>query len=109
MADNVLIPVAVGDMPMARLNITYNGQNGDLLNLVPYDSSDETIKQMAAEAMVQQGQVPGIDAVANADFANFVVDRFPATEGVAFNRLSLRPKTPFGDEGFRPLDDDYGI
>jgi hypothetical protein len=52
---------------MARLNITYNGQQGDLPDLVAYDASDADLKRF-----------------------------FPAREEVPFNRLSLRPKTPFG-------------
>lgn len=88
---NVNEPVAAD---MAKLNITWNGQQGDLPDLVSYDSTDTDLKQVAAES-VQAGYVPGIDA-ANADFTGFVVDRFPARDDVPFNRLSLRPKTPFG-------------
>lgn len=95
MADNVLVPVEVGGVLMARLNITYNGQQGDLPDPVPYDSTDATLKQMATES-VRDGYVPGIDA-ARADFTDFVVDRFPARADVPYNRLSLRPKTPFGN------------
>jgi hypothetical protein len=79
---------------MARLNITYNGQQGDLPDLVAYDASDADLKRFATEAL--RTGIPGIDPDANADFADFVVDRFPAREEVPFNRPSLRPKTPFG-------------
>jgi hypothetical protein len=93
MAD-AIVPVAVDDISMARLNVTYNGQNGDLPDPVPYDATEASIKAWATEA-VSNGNIPGINPVA-ADFSEFVVDRFPANEGVTFNRLSLRPKTPFG-------------
>ena len=92
--DNAIIPVAVGDQPMAKLSITFNGQQGDLPDPVPYDASEATIKQMASES-VRQGYIPGIDAMA-ADFTDFVVDRFPARADVPINRISLRPKAAFG-------------
>jgi hypothetical protein len=80
---------------MAKLTITYNGQQGDLPDPVSYDSTDEALKQVATES-VRDGYIPGIDADANVNFTDFVVDRFPARDDVPFNRLSLRPKTPFG-------------
>ena len=80
---------------MAKLNITYRGQQGDLPDAVTYDTSDMDIKRMAAEA-VRQGYVPGINAHETPDFEEFVVDRFPAHPEVPYNRLSIRPKTAFG-------------
>lgn len=80
----------------ARLNITYGGENGELPDPVSFDATDGDIKAWAAEA-IQNGSVPGIKADVNADFTDFVVDRFSATEEVDHNRLMLRPKTPFGD------------
>jgi hypothetical protein len=77
----------------ARLNITFAGQNGDLRDPVSFDATDTDLKQWAAEA-ISTGGVAGIDAK-EADFADFVVDRFPAKEDLP-NRLILRPKTPFG-------------
>ncbi len=88
--ENALVPVE-----MAKLTITYNGQQGDLPDLVSYDSTDGDLKQIAAES-VRDGYIPGIDADPNVDFTDFVVDRFPARDDVPYNRLSLRPKTPFG-------------
>lgn len=78
----------------ADLNITYSGENGDLPDPVNFDATDGDIKQWATEA-VRNGSVPGIAASPNADFTDFVVDRFAAT-GTLGARLSLRPKTPFG-------------
>jgi hypothetical protein len=94
MADNNAIVPAV-PIDMAQLNITYDGQNGDLADLVPFDSGDGDLKQMAEE-VVRAGGVPGIDAHGAADFSDFVVDRFAAGDEVPYNRLFLRPKTPFG-------------
>jgi hypothetical protein len=79
---------------MARLNITFAGFNADLNDPVSYDATDDAIKQMATEA-IRTGYVAGIPASPNADFADFVVDRFAATAELP-NRLFLRPKTPFG-------------
>jgi hypothetical protein len=93
MAD-AIVPTAVGDVQMAKLTITYNGQQGDLPDPVPYDATDGDLKQMATES-VQGGYVPGIDA-AQVDFTDFVIDRFPARQDILLNRISLRPKTPFG-------------
>ena len=81
-------------MTMARLNVTYGGQNGDYPDPVDYDATDAEVKQIATEA-VRTGYIPGIPADTNTDFADFVVDRFPAT-GELGDRLMLRPKTPFG-------------
>lgn len=90
MADNNVVQVH-----MAKLTISYQGMQGDLPDYVPYDATDEAIKAMATEA-VSQGYVPGIDAIPNANFADFMVDRFPARGDVQYNRLSLRAKTAFG-------------
>ncbi len=79
----------------ARLNITWNAQNGDLADPIPFDLDDSTIRQLATEA-VQGGSVAGIAAEANPDFSGFVVDRFPANETTPYRRVFLRPKTPFG-------------
>lgn len=78
----------------ARLNITISGMNGDLADPVPFDATDAEIRQWATEA-VRGGSVPGITAVADADFTDFVVDRFSSKDDLP-NRLTLRPKTPFG-------------
>jgi len=79
----------------ARLNITWAGSNGDLPDPVPYDSTDVDLKQIASEAVAQG--IPGIPADANVNFGDFKVDRFPAgVAGVDYNRLMIRPKTPFG-------------
>lgn len=93
---NDLVPAGQGvAIEMARLSITVNGQQGDLGDLVSYDMTDGDLRHVATEA-VRAGNVPGIDAVANINFTDFVVDRFPARQDVPFNRLSLRPKVPFG-------------
>ena len=78
----------------ARLNITYKGQQGDLPDAVLYDLEDQEVRRIVLEALVSG--VPGIDPDENPDITDFVIDRFPAHEGVPYNRLSMRPKTPFG-------------
>lgn len=82
------------DDPNARLNVTINGQNGDYPDPVSYDATDGDVRQIATEA-IRTGYIPGIDADANADLADFVIDRFPATDELP-SRLMVRPKTPFG-------------
>jgi len=82
------------DLFYAVLNITYAGGNGENRDPVPFDSTDDQIRQIATEA-VRGSSVPGIPAAPNANFTDFVVDRFPATEEQP-NRLFLRSKTPFG-------------
>lgn len=89
--------MADNENALAKLTITYNGQQGDLPDEVMFDSSDNELKRMAAEA-VRGGDIPGIDGVADVDLADFVVDRFPQRDDVPFNRVSIRPKTPFGNE-----------
>ena len=79
---------------VARLNITYNGQQGELPDMLSFDTRDEDIRRIATEAL-QQG-IPGITADPRADLTDFVIDRFPARDDVPVNRLSVRPKTPFG-------------
>ena len=78
----------------ARLNVTHAGANGDLPDMVNSDATDEQIKIWATEAV--RAGIPGIPADPNADFGDFVVDRFAATADVPYARLLLRPKTPFG-------------
>ncbi len=79
---------------MAFVNITWNGQNGDLPDEVAFDATKEQILGWVTEA-VRGGDVPGIAADPDASFADFVVDRFPAA-GDKPERLFVRPKTPFG-------------
>lgn len=79
----------------ARLNITWQRNNGDLPDPVSFDATDGDIFQWATEA-VRGGGVPGIPADPNVSFEDFVVRRFSATPDVPFNRVMLHPKTPFG-------------
>jgi hypothetical protein len=78
----------------AMLNITVNGQNGNLRDPVSFEATDADIKAWATET-VRNGGVPGIDADPNVSFHDFVVDRFAEKDGLPA-RLILRPKTPFG-------------
>jgi hypothetical protein len=78
----------------AKLNITYSGSNGDLIDMISYDLSDSEIRRIATEA-VASGSVPGI-AATNPDFSDFVIERFGATDVRPFPLISVRPKTPFG-------------
>lgn len=80
--------------PTARLNITFSGENGDYPDAVNFDSPDEEILKTAEEG-IQSGYVNGITTTPNATLADFVVDRFPATDEMP-PRLMVRPKTPFG-------------
>jgi hypothetical protein len=77
----------------ARVNITHQGQNGDLPDTVPFHATDDQIKGWATEAVVSG--IPGIAPDSRADFSDFVVDRFAATEELPA-RICVRPKTPFG-------------
>lgn len=79
----------------ARVNVTFGGNNGDLPDPVAFDATDADIRQWVTEA-VQTGGVPGIAANEGADFADFVVDRFAASEARPYNLIQVRPKTPFG-------------
>ena len=80
----------------AMVNITYQGEQGDLPDPVDYNAADGDIRQWVTEA-VRAGDVPGITrAHANANFADFVVDRFAANEEVPYNRIAIRPKTAYG-------------
>lgn len=92
MTQNIVLDIRAGE---ARVNITVNGQNGDMQQPIAYDATDEQIKNWATEA-IQAGNVPGIDPFPNPDFTNYRVDRFPPKEEVPFARVSLRPKTEYG-------------
>lgn len=82
-------------MAYARINVTYAGVNGDLVDLVDYDMNDLAIKAQVQESIVS-GSVPGMAVQQNVDLTDFVVDRFPATQDNPDNRIFVRPKTPFG-------------
>lgn len=79
----------------ARVNVTFNGQNGDLPDTVAWDATDKDVKGWVTEA-VRTGTLPGLPDDPNADFTDFVVDRFAATEARPYNLIQVRPKTPFG-------------
>ncbi|MEO5366968.1 MAG: hypothetical protein H7831_11605 [Magnetococcus sp. WYHC-3] len=92
---NVAGEVVLFQPDMARLNITWAGQNGDLIDPIPSNLDEASIKNLAVEA-IRSGSVPGISAQSTPDFSDFVVDRFPPTQDVQFGRILIRPKTPFG-------------
>jgi len=79
---------------MALLNITWNGQNGDLKDEVDFDATDAAVVAWATEAVLA-GDVDGIAADPNVNFRNFVVQRFTARDDKP-DRIHLRPKVPFG-------------
>lgn len=89
------LPVPAVPAGMARLNITYMRQNGDLPQPVSFDLTNEQVCQIAQEA-VRAGDVPGIARDVNASFADFVADPVTPSEAYPYNRFLLRPKTPFG-------------
>lgn len=102
MTNDIVLAEVVDEDPFAtvlaneaRVNITWAGQNGDLAQPISVDATDSDIKSIVQEA-VRNGTVPGISRDSGADFNDFVVDRFGPTEQVPFNRVMLRPKTPFG-------------
>jgi hypothetical protein len=82
-------------MREARLNVTWNGQNGDLPDPVSWHASDAEILRWAMEA-VHSGSIPGIRMDRKAQLRSFVVDRFPANKEVREDRIYVRPATPFG-------------
>jgi len=79
----------------ARVNITHGGRNGDLPDPVSVDSTDGDVRAWVTEA-VRTGGVPGIVADPNADFRDFVIDRFPPNEARPWNAIFVRPKTAYG-------------
>jgi hypothetical protein len=82
----------------ALVNVTWAGQNGDLRDPVAYDATDGDVRQWVTEA-VRGGGIPGIDADPNANFTDYIVQRFPAKgdgDEAKPNRIMVRPKTPFG-------------
>lgn len=86
--------VAVGPTE-ARINITWDRQNGDLPDPVAFDSSDADVRALVTEA-VRTGSVPGVRGDDAANFTDFVVERFPPTETRPFNLIQIRPKVLFG-------------
>lgn len=79
----------------AWMNITWQGQNGDLTDPVTFTASDHQLKRWAAEA-IRGHSVPGISPRGRVSLNDFIVDRFPANRSNPYNRIMIRPKTPFG-------------
>lgn len=79
----------------ALVNITWMGRNADLAQPVHALATDAEVRAMVAEA-IRHGGVPGFEARGEVDLHGFVVDRFPATDTIPYNRIFVRPKTPFG-------------
>ena len=82
-------------MADAVVNVTFAGQNGELRETVPFDAPDTDIKRYVTEA-IRTGSVPGIPGDLDADFTDYMVDRFEPTDARPTPLLALRPKTPFG-------------
>jgi hypothetical protein len=83
------------DTDMARLNITYQGFNGDLSQLVPDDSTDTEVREMATEVVRNEG-IGGDSPHPDADFSHFAVERFPPKDGESNPVIMVRPKVPLG-------------
>ncbi len=79
----------------ALVNLTWMGRNADLAQPVFYLATDAEIRAWVTEA-VRFGGVSGLPADGPVDLRDFVVDRFPASETIPYNRIFVRPKTPFG-------------
>lgn len=79
----------------AIVNVTWAGNNGDLRDPVSFDATDEEIRNWATEA-VRSGSVTNIAAAQNVNFADFVIERYAASAETPYNRIFIRPKTPFG-------------
>jgi hypothetical protein len=79
----------------ARVNVTWGGENGDLPDPVDFQAPDDDIRRWVTEA-VHAGDVPGIAAAGNANFNDFMIERFAATDQRPYNQIMVRPKTPFG-------------
>lgn len=79
----------------ARVNVTFNGSNGDLPDPVNFEATNGDVLQWVTEAL-HSGSIPGIPADTNASLTDFVVDRFAASDATPYSRLMVRPKTPFG-------------
>lgn len=94
-----MVPTPVIGAQQARVNITWAGQNAELPDPVNVDANDGDIKQWVTEAV--RAGIPGITADPNANFTDFVVDRFAPNDATPFNRVMIRPKTPFGLALFR--------
>ncbi len=81
----------------ARVNVTWKGENGDMVNPVPWGAPHGDILAFAAES-IRNGGVIGITADPAADLKDFRVDPHPAKPdgGYSYNRFTIRPKTAFG-------------
>lgn len=79
----------------ARVNVTYGGENGELPDPVQFDSTDGDVKGWLTEAL-SGGNIRGIPAAEDVDLTDFVVERFAANDEIDYNRIIVRPKTPFG-------------
>ena len=95
--DDAIIMVPETNLPQnaAKLNVTWAGQNGDLPDPVPYDATDGDLRDMATEA-IANGGIPGVTADGAVNLADFIVDRYAASDEIPFARVFIRPKTPFG-------------
>lgn len=82
-------------MEPAILNVTYNGQQGDLPDDVPFDLTTPEVIDMAEEG-IKSGSILGIDADPEATLQGFKVERYPAKDDKP-NRLVVRPSVPFGE------------
>jgi len=77
----------------AELLVTYSGVNATYPSQVDADSSNDSVMSFLREA-AQAGELTGIPT--NADFTDFVVERFPDTTNRGLSTIMVRPKVTFG-------------
>lgn len=78
--------------PQVTLEVTWNGQQGELPEPVPWEATELELKGMAWQALAE-GRVRGVAADPSVDLEGFVVDWI---EEDGMRRIAVRPKTPFG-------------
>ena len=86
--------IAMNGDPWADITGEPAGDFEDAWARADVDDSDAQILTWATEAA--RGGMPGLPPDPNADLTDYVVDRFPAGDGIQYNRVVVRPKTPFG-------------
>lgn len=79
----------------SMVTLTYGGFHGELLDPIPYQSSDEVVLNSIRESLIG-GSIDGLAADPNPDLANYIVRWFPPNDRYAYSRCVVRPKTPFG-------------
>lgn len=79
---------------LATIDITYEQQQGTLVDAVLFNAGHDVVR-MTAESAIRNGEIDGISRDHTVSLSNYKIQPVPAKDGLP-NRFLVTPKVAFG-------------